>query len=548
MTTAILPDAATSRPGDDLDALLAEAFTLTDRTDPRAGLALAERALAMARERADTVRIARALTAASLAHRTLSDYAPAAREAHEAVELLTAAGVAAGRANARVQAANVYFELGDYERALSHLDDARRDLLLVDDPVAAAACAHAEGMVQSRLSEFALARESFERALRLRRRGDDDDAIATTLNSLGVLHLRRAQSGAASEGKSQADFERALAYFTEARDLARRVGDARLELLSDINIAGTLGGQGCFAEALERFLAQIPAARALSDRYNESLLLANAGEACRRLGQHDRARTLCEEALTVAQATSSKVREQQARLQLSLACEATGDVKSALEHYKAHHALERETHAAEARRRAEAQSLRGQIERMEEEAAQLARVRLDLERENRVLERQAREDPLTGLANRRAFDDAFPARLADARAAGRPLAVALFDIDRFKTVNDRFTHAIGDAVLREVAALLGAHCRASDVAARIGGEEFVLLLREADRASALAVAGRVRTEVAARDWSAVAEGLTVTISAGVAADPGTGSAADLLRAADDALYRAKRAGRDRVCG
>jgi len=102
-------------------------------------------------------------------------------------------------------------------------------------------------------------------------------------------------------------------------------------------------------------------------------------------------------------------------------------------------------------------------------------------------------------------------------------------------------------VLREVAAMLQAHCRASDLAARIGGEEFVLLLREADGESALNVAERVRAEIAGRDWSAVAPGLAVTISGGVAVDPGDGSAAALVRDADTALYEAKRAGRDRVC-
>lgn len=547
MVTATIPASASPSGDVDLDTLLADAFAATDRTDARRGLELAERALAAARASGDVARTARSLSIAANARRALADFAGAAQAALAAIDLLKQAGIQAGRATARVDAALVFFDLGDYGRALAFLDDARHDLLRDDDPVADSRCAHAEGMVQSRLAEFDLALASFERALRLRRRAHDDGGVAVTLNSLGVVHLRRAQPAAPDGTDTAAEFRQALAYFTEARDLARQVGDARLALLSDINIAGALGGQGRLAAALEQFLQQLPVARALGDRYNESLLLANAGEACRLLGEHARARTLCEEALTVAQATASKVREQQARLQLSLACEAVGDLAGALAHYRAHHALERETYAAEARRLAEAQSLRAQIERMQEEAVQLRRVSVDLERENRVLERQAREDPLTGLANRRAFDAALDARLSDARAARRPLAVVLFDIDRFKAINDRFTHAVGDAVLREVANLLRAHCRASDIAARIGGEEFVLLLREADRASALAVAERVRAEIATRDWTAVAGGLAVTISAGVAADPGDGSGAALLGDADAALYRAKRGGRDRVC-
>ena len=449
----------------------------------------------MARACGDVPRTARALRIVATASRALADYPRAAEAARESIALLEAAGVQAGRADARTCEALVYFDLGDYGRALAGLDEARGDLLREDDPEADSRCAHALGMVQSRLGEFGLARASFERALRLRRRLADDAAIATTLNSLGVLHLRLAQPAVPDGTDTNAEFGRALAYFNEVHALAKRVGDARLCLLSEINIAGALGGLGRVAEALERFLAQLAVARMQGDRQHESLILANAGEACRLLGDHARSRALCEEALAVAQATASKVREQQARLQLSLTCEATGDFAAALVHYKAQHLLERETHAAEGRRIAQAQALRAEIDRAQQETAKLRRESLDLKRENRVLERQAREDPLTGLANRRAFDDALDARLQDARATRRPLAVVLFDIDRFKSVNDRFTHAAGDAVLREVAALLRAHCRASDIAARIGGEEFVLLLREADRDSAVAVAQRVRAEV-----------------------------------------------------
>ena len=531
----------------DLDALLASAFAAADRTDARVGLAQAERAVAMARGRGDVPRTARALGIVANASRALADYPRAAAAAHESVELLQAAGIQAGRGTARISEALVHFDLGDYGRALTCLDDARNDLLREDDPVADSSCAHALGMVQSRLGEFGLARASFERALRLRRRMSDDDAVATTLNSLGVLHLRLAQPAVPDGTDRTADFERALAYFNEVHALAERVGDARLALLSELNIAGALGGLGRAAEALERFLAQLDVARAQGDRHHESLILANLGEACRLLGDYTRSRELCEEALAVAQATASKVREQQAHRQLSLTCEASGDLAAALAHYKAHHVLERETQAAEGRRIAQAQALRAEIDRAQQETAKLRRESLDLKRENRELERQAHEDPLTGLANRRVFDDALEARLVDARVQGRPLALVLFDLDRFKSINDRFTHAAGDAVLREVAGLLRAHCRASDIAARIGGEEFVLLLREADRDTAFAVAERVRTECAGRDWSAIAPGLAVTISAGVAVDPGTDTGAALLRQADVALYRAKRAGRDRVC-
>ncbi len=535
LAVPLLPDPSAAF---DLDGLLEHASRLADRGDARAGRALAEQALAEARTRNDSERMARALAILANASRGLADYELAAAAALECVGLLEAVG--AGLATAKIDLALVFFDLGDYPRALSHLGEARRELAHAPDGRIESRCAHAEGLVQSRLAEFDLARASFQRALALRRDARDHAGAATTLNSLGVVHLRLAQVPGVDARGARVEFECALDYFHQARELALQHADDRLALLTEINIAGALGGLGAYGEALERFLAQLATARALGDRHNESLILANAGEAARQAGQLERARELGEEALAVAQATSSKVREREARLQLSLTCEAAGDCAAALAHYKVHHALERETNAAEARRVAQAQALRGAVEKAQREAARLRR-------ENRVLERQARQDALTGLANRRAFDDALAIRVTEAREAGTALAVVAFDLDHFKSINDRYTHAAGDAVLRDTANVLRAHCRASDLAARIGGEEFVLLLPGADRDAACAIAERVRAELAWRAFAALPPGVRVTLSAGVAVDAGHGCGEELLRAADAALYRAKDEGRDRVC-
>jgi diguanylate cyclase (GGDEF)-like protein len=527
LAVPLLPDTSAAF---DLEATLDQALRLTDRGDARAGRALAEQALAEARTHNDVPRTARALGIVANASRCLADYERAAAAALENVGLLDCAA-------AKIDLALLFFDLGDASRALSHLFEARQDLSHAPDGLIEARCAQAEGLVQSRLREFDVARASFAQALELRRGARDDAGAATTLISLGVVHLRIAQLACTDARGARIQFERALDHFRQARDLALQNGDNRLVLLAEVNIADAVGGLGCHDDALERFLAQLPTARALGDRHNESLILNNAGEAARRSGQLARARVLGEEGLAIAQATSSKDRERDARLQLSLTCEAAGDYAAALAHYKVHHALEREMHAAETRRVTQAQALRGAVEQVQRESSRLRR-------ENRVPERQ---DALTGLANRRAFDDALAARLGEARKAGTPLAVVAFDLDHFKSINDRHTHAAGDSVLREVASALRRHCRTSDLAARIGGEEFVLLLPGADRAAACAIAERVRAEVAFRPFSALAAGIRVTLSAGVAVDTGHGRADELLCAADAALCRAKSEGRDRVC-
>ncbi len=134
------------------------------------------------------------------------------------------------------------------------------------------------------------------------------------------------------------------------------------------------------------------------------------------------------------------------------------------------------------------------------------------------LERQTYEDALTGLANRRRLDQRLADEFALALRHGRPLAVAMADLDHFKTVNDRFSHAVGDAVLRAIAKLLSAQVRHTDLVARFGGEEFVIVLVETDAAAALRVCEKLRAAVANHAWTAIHPALALTMSIGVCAD------------------------------
>lgn len=163
------------------------------------------------------------------------------------------------------------------------------------------------------------------------------------------------------------------------------------------------------------------------------------------------------------------------------------------------------------------------------------------------LETLAAVDWLTGLYNRRHFEGLARAEFARSQRYMRPVSVLMIDIDHFKAVNDRFGHAAGDQVLRAIAALLLADKRDADVASRLGGEEFALLLPETTDLAAVQFAERLRQKV--RDHASVAqsEKLAVTISIGVAgATAATSGIEMLVRSADEALYDAKRAGRDRV--
>lgn len=165
----------------------------------------------------------------------------------------------------------------------------------------------------------------------------------------------------------------------------------------------------------------------------------------------------------------------------------------------------------------------------------------------RVAESAVR-DPLTGLLNRRYFDEAVETAFAAAGRSGEPLSLIVFDLDHFSEVNNQHGHAVGDAVLRRVARSMASAVRTGDVVARYGGEEFVIIAPGASQADAVRLAERIRIRVTQEARDAI-EGLVVplTISAGVASrlgDEPDGRA--LFRAADSALLTAKRAGRDRV--
>ncbi len=154
---------------------------------------------------------------------------------------------------------------------------------------------------------------------------------------------------------------------------------------------------------------------------------------------------------------------------------------------------------------------------------------------------QAASDPLTGLANNRAFSERLTADSERARRHGRPLSLVLFDLDHFKRVNDRHGHLVGDGVLVELTRRLRPLARAEDTLARVGGEEFAWLLPETDVANALHAAERARRRVAGSPYPPVG---ALTISAGVAQLEPAMATTDLFRAADSALYAAKARGRN----
>ncbi|HTU25506.1 MAG TPA: GGDEF domain-containing protein [Pirellulales bacterium] len=183
------------------------------------------------------------------------------------------------------------------------------------------------------------------------------------------------------------------------------------------------------------------------------------------------------------------------------------------------------------------------------EIVRLRRRSLDVERQGEEFARLAGADPLTGLANRRTWDREAAERLARARAAGHAVCLAVFDVDRFKRVNDEQGYAAGDAVLAGLGRELAAALRSGDLLARLGGDEFAaLLVGQFDGPSALAIVDRVRSAVGEHESARL--GFDVSLSAGcavmAAGELAKADLAELFAAADAALRQAKRKGRNRA--
>jgi diguanylate cyclase (GGDEF)-like protein len=208
------------------------------------------------------------------------------------------------------------------------------------------------------------------------------------------------------------------------------------------------------------------------------------------------------------------------------------------------------------RRKDEVGTLMGSFNKMlatiEQQAAEINSfaTRLDaaykeLESTNARLQETSFKDEVTGLYNRRFFSLRLEEELSRYRRFNHPVSVVLLDLDGFKSVNDSMGHAVGDDTLRDVAQILMKHSRGINVVSRYGGDEFAVLLVETSKAGARLYADRIREVVAKYPFS---HGKILTASFGVASlpDDEAGTAEDLFRSADEALYAAKRAGKNQV--
>jgi len=406
-----------------------------------------------------------------------------------------------------------------------------------DSLVARQALATVSGIVHLQLADLPSAMTWCQRGADLAASLSDASALAAAIDT--VACVQGAMAAQAREAGDPVEAERylqlAIDSSSRAVELAKGLGNVEYETSALLNLAESLTAAGEAHRALD--LLNDWAARhpnALPRHWAHQL--DSLGTVYLALDMPGDAAAAFEKALVTLDSASYHVTVME---HLATALERCGRWQEALQRYKEFHALQVRVSAERAQRNARVAAARLDIGRERAKSRQLASSNQLLRRRAEDLVRQANEDALTGLPNRRQVDS----MLAD---WPRPISVALLDVDHFKQVNDRHSHAVGDEVLKQLAAIMRRNCRPHETPARLGGEEFLLILESGQEADIGRVAERLRAAVEAFDWPSIAAGLRVTISIGVALAREAADAEDLLAVADRRLYVAKREGRNRV--
>ncbi len=424
--------------------------------------------------------------------------------------------------------------------ALESAQQAHRLALGLGDPARLSLALNALGCFFERSGDPWQAERLMREALALARPLDDPYARFAALNNIGAVLIGMYYLLRDSQPTEEAHtpLREALPFVQEALTMARAGGEVFPLVFIGGNLAEALVGLGRGDEA-EALLAEAEVLAAQHGFEAQRWRLGcTRGELVLLRGDADAAAQKLEAVLAECAHTDPRATHLRLHHALWRAHAAADRPAAALHHLEAYQRLERARMLTQLRAQSELFVTRMEAEQVRQEA--------ERQRDRATsLEADVRRDELTGLGNRRELERRWPALRGQASDKGAPLTVAMLDLDRFKQINDEHGHAVGDQVLVALAGLLRGHTRSADLVVRLGGEEFLLVLPDTNPVRAAEICERLRQQVEAHDWAALAPGLAVTTSIGVASAP-PHDPDRLTLEADAALYAAKAAGRNRV--
>lgn len=470
-----------------------------------------------------------ALLALAAADSARGHYTQSLRLCVEAGEVFEASGSVGGLCDALTQTAGVLRAAGDASTALSTLEHAETIARQSGDAVRIARVLRLIGVCASSLGRHQHALSCLNEAeQRLRDIGDHSERRKVQLSLLNARDLQNESEP--DPATVQARSRDALQAWIDLAEEAAANQETRLSVLAWGNHAIALYYAGLIPEAIAALSALLPRYREFGMKANEGLTHVELARCREAQGDWHAAREQHQLALGILRSAGVQDDLMQSLDGLSRCEEHLGNPAAALSALRELRAIEQQRKDDTARQAVVQRELRVELARLTDAWA-----------------RQAQLDPLTGLANRRALDSWFDAHWPSVER-GRSLALLLLDLDRFKLVNDRHGHAVGDAVLTAVGEIVRRHAPAGQLAVRYGGEEFLLMLAGVDRPTVAALAQQLREAVERHPWAAIKPGLAVTTSVGVADAGEVLSAQALLALADRRLYAAKYHGRNRVVG
>jgi diguanylate cyclase (GGDEF)-like protein len=527
-----------------LDDLLGRAHRALETSQPDRARLLAQRALAGAQACLHRPSEARALACWAYCDWLASRFRRAHASSQRAAHLFQLLGDAVGEADALVTLAGAASCLGRHEEAVeAALLAVRLVEPLPSGPPAVLACnALAQAYAWSR--RFESAAEAFDRAEQLAARCDPPQPPLQVLLQRAYAEALRLSGERFFKGElpDRSDFEALLARCVQQAHVSGAEGIQPGLLGIHRALMATLCGlAACWrgdSSVVQRELSE--ARRWSSDVSGNTWLQAlELWVECEWAWNHCRLGQALQCAALMVDAAIGVEHEQLAcvgHLLLAQLHECQGDDRGALEDLRL---LRRREELI----RAESLESRSRVVKWQIELREHEQTLQQLEASSQQLERLSLEDALTGISNRRHFELRLGERLRSRALAGRPLSIALIDVNDFKQVNDQHSHRVGDQVLCVIARILCSHVRHNDLPARLAGDEFVVAFWDSDERVARQACDRIEAAVSGHDWGSVSPGLRVSISVGVSQAREGDTIAQLVHRADEAMYSAKAARR-----
>jgi len=482
----------------------------------------------------------------SLNRLRLGDYEASVQQGLLALEYFTASGDFLRQSKVHCTLALAFADTALNETALHHVLGAIAAARACGNPTAEFWATSRSSMVHMAMGDSPRAVELGRQALALGQTLNDPEPAFVGLNNLVDTFLHVSRSRRAEGQDASAALEEALVLVRESVAVAQAQGHNFYETIARTNFISVLIGLGRHDEAREQGVRAKALAKAHGFRNLEVDIDAQLAGVVRAEGRLDLATSMMDAQLTDPSAEDDPVLLTKLHRSLFEMHKESGRFEQALAHHEELHALTLRVTVQTAGLQSHMLINTIEIEQARHEAER-SQLQVHMERlRAEDLDAQAHTDPLTRLPNRRALDRRLPPMMGRAHDSMQPLCAAMIDFDHFKRVNDEHGHATGDLVLTAMAAMLREVTRETDLAVRVGGEEFLLVFGNTTLDGAAVVCERLLASVRNHPWGALGAGLTCTVSAGLAEMELDESVSTWLARADAALYAAKRGGRDQV--